>query len=121
MILRALAAAMLVLSCVPLAAQQQTSLAPGAVLRGLDKVSGQTTDLEVRSGSVTRFGRLDIAVRECRYPAGNRVGDAYAGMLIVDSVSDEQVFDGWMVASAPALSAMDHPRYDIWVIRCITS
>jgi hypothetical protein len=28
------------------------------------------------------------------------------------------VFRGWMFASAPAVSAMDHPVYDIWVVDC---
>ncbi|MGB0800115.1 MAG: DUF2155 domain-containing protein, partial [Planktomarina sp.] len=28
---------------------------------------------------------------------------------------------GWMVASSPALNALEHPRYDIWVLRCKTS
>lgn len=104
-----------------LAAQQETSKAPGAVLRGLDKLSGRTTDFQIESGGAARFGQLDIALSECRYPAGNRAGDAFAGLQIMESGRAEPVFEGWMIASAPALSAMDHPRYDIWVIRCITS
>ena len=104
-----------------LAAQQETSLAPGAVLRGLDKLSGRTTDFEIKSGGAARFGQLDIALSECRYPAGNRAGDAYAALQIMEDGQTEPVFEGWMIASAPALSAMDHPRYDIWVIRCIAS
>ena len=100
---------------------QETSRAPGAVLRGLDKLSGRTTDFEVKSGGAARFGQLDIALSECRYPAGNRAGDAFAGLQIMESGREEPVFEGWMIASAPALSAMDHPRYDVWVIRCITS
>lgn len=110
-----------VLLATPVSSQQQTSQAPGAVLRGLDKLSGRTTDIEIKSGGAARFGQLDILLSECRYPAGNRAGDAYAGMEILEDGATEPVFEGWMVASAPALSAMDHPRYDIWVIRCITS
>ena len=29
------------------------------------------------------------------------------------------IFSGWMFASSPALSAMNHPVYDVWVIDCI--
>ena len=32
----------------------------------------------------------------------------------------ERLFDGWMIASSPALNALDHPRYDVWVIGCDT-
>jgi hypothetical protein len=28
------------------------------------------------------------------------------------------VFQGWLIGSAPALHALDHPRYDVWVLRC---
>ena len=27
-------------------------------------------------------------------------------------------FSGWMFASSPALSAMEHPVYDLWVLDC---
>ena len=103
------------------ASAQETSRAPGAVLRGLDKLTGQTTDFEIKSGGAVRFGQLEILLSECRYPAGNRAGDAFAGLQIMESGQETPVFEGWMIASAPALSAMDHPRYDVWIIRCITS
>ena len=28
------------------------------------------------------------------------------------------VFSGWMFASSPALSALEHPVYDVWVVEC---
>ena len=28
------------------------------------------------------------------------------------------LFTGWMFASSPALSALEHPVYDVWVIDC---
>jgi hypothetical protein len=105
----------------PALAQQRTEAGNGAVLRGLDKLTGQTQDLEMAAGSVTQFGRLTIALTECRFPAGNRSGDAFAGLDIREEGQTEPVFRGWMIASAPALSAMDHAQYDIWVIRCTTS
>ena len=30
----------------------------------------------------------------------------------------EQIFSGWMFASSPGLSALEHPVYDVWVIDC---
>jgi hypothetical protein len=30
------------------------------------------------------------------------------------------IFSGWMFASSPALSALQHPVYDVWVIDCKT-
>lgn len=102
-------------------AQQETESADGAVLRGLDKFSGQVVDIEMRAGSTARFERLNITLTECRFPAGNPAGNAYAGLQITETGREGVVFSGWMIASAPALNAMEHARYDVWVMRCITS
>jgi hypothetical protein len=97
------------------------SEAQGVVLRGLDKISGQVYDIEMKTGQVADFDRLRIALTSCRYPVGNPSGDAYAALEIVDEDTGATLFSGWMIASAPALSAMDHARFDIWVMRCTTS
>ena len=44
-----------------------------------------------------------------------------AFMEIDDFKPDERpvrLFSGWMFASSPALSALEHPVYDVWVIGC---
>jgi hypothetical protein len=92
------------------------SSAPAANLRGLDKMSGESVDLSLETGSTAQFGYLQITLQDCRYPSDNPTGNAFAHLTIQSK--DEQVFDGWMVASSPALVALDHPRYDVWVIRC---
>ncbi|WP_299555112.1 DUF2155 domain-containing protein [uncultured Tateyamaria sp.] len=103
------------------AAQQETESAQGAVLRGLDKFSGQVVDIQMQAGRTVRFARLSITLTECRYPSGNPSSNAYAGLQITEAGKDGVVFSGWMIASAPALNAMEHPRYDVWVMRCTTS
>lgn len=95
--------------------------AEGVELKGLDKVSGEVADLELRVGETAPVGRLEVTLGECRYPEDNPAGEGYAWLTIRDAVRDTVVFDGWMVASSPALNALDHPRYDVWVIRCTTA
>lgn len=90
----------------------------GAVLRGLDKVNAQFQDIEILNGSSVRFARLVIDLGECRYPEGNPAGDAFAFLTIREDGAADPVFQGWMLASAPALNALDHSRYDVWVLRC---
>ncbi|NNK79054.1 MAG: DUF2155 domain-containing protein [Litoreibacter sp.] len=89
-----------------------------ALLRGLDKMSGESVDLPLSVGESTDLGRLNITLKECRYPTANPTGDAYAYLEIRDTRADTPFFEGWMIASSPALMALDHPRYDVWVIRC---
>ena len=118
------AIAALLLAAAPAHAQQQpqdAADAPGAVLRALDTISGETIDFELPAGSQATFGTLVITLRACRYPVGNPTSDAYAGLRIQSALTDDPLFDGWMIASAPALSALDHPRYDVWVIRCMAT
>lgn len=113
--IRALAAACLLATP---ALAQDTGTAPGALLRALDKVSGETRDFELGTGTVQAFGRIEIGLAECRFPADDPTSDAFAHVTVHDLTQGRTAFDGWMIASSPALSALDHPRYDVWVIRC---
>lgn len=90
----------------------------GALLRTLDKISGRTTDISLRLGESATLGRLEVRLGECRYPAGDPSSDAFAQMTITDTGRGATVFAGWMIASSPALSALDDARYDVWVISC---
>ncbi len=96
----------------------QAAAASGAVLRGLDKVNGQVVDLDLSVGEEARLGRLTVRLEECRYPVDNPSGDAFALVRIEAEGIETPSFEGWMIASSPALSALEHPRYDVWVIRC---
>lgn len=92
--------------------------APGAKLRILDKLSGAVEDVTLGRGQQITTGRLTVLLDSCRSPADNTVAEAEAHLTILDAASPAPVFSGWMIASAPALSALDHPRYDVWVLRC---
>ena len=111
----------LALMTVPALAQQKVTSGSGAILRGLNKINGETIDLEMAIGQTKSFDRLNITLVDCRYPAGNRTGNAYAALEVSELGREGSVFSGWMIASAPALNAMDHARYDVWVLRCTTS
>ncbi|MEM0947416.1 MAG: DUF2155 domain-containing protein [Pseudomonadota bacterium] len=95
--------------------------AAGALLRGIDKVSGEVRDIELAAGGQETLGRLTVELGECRFPTDNPNGDAFAFLTVRAAGLDRPAFEGWMVASSPALSALDHPRYDVWVIRCMSS
>jgi hypothetical protein len=89
-----------------------------AELRFLDKLTSETGDVTLSLGQTAQFGRLVVQLNECRYPTGNPSADAEALMIIKDGTTESELFSGWMLASSPALSALDHPRYDVWVLSC---
>ena len=99
----------------------EVASASGGVLRALDKISGDTVDLEVATGASTTLGNLQIALVDCRYPVGDPAANAYAALEITETGKPGALFSGWMIASSPALNALEHFRYDVWVIRCTTS
>lgn len=92
-----------------------------AVLRALDKVNGAVETFELAIGDSTEVFRVKVTLSSCRYPVDNPAGDAFAWLDVANVDDGNAVFSGWMIASSPALSAMDHPRYDVWVLRCKTS
>ncbi len=103
-----------------LAWAQDYADADSGVLRWLDKLTGETADIELTLGQEAESGRLTIRLDACRYPADNPASDAEAHLTITEQGIEKPVFDGWMIASSPALSALEHPRYDVWVLRCVT-
>lgn len=100
--------------------QPVTRQAEWLTLRAIDRMAGRPTDLELQIGQTVLFGRIAIRVLECRYPEADPSSDAYALIRIAD-LEGRTLFDGWMVASSPALNALEHPRYDVWVLRCIST
>lgn len=91
----------------------------GAMLRGLDKLTGQVVDFELANGYSVNFGTLRVDMAQCRHPSENPTGEAYAFLSVYeDRGAGSNLFQGWMIASSPALSALDHARYDVWVLRC---
>ncbi len=97
---------------------QDITEATGAKLRVLDRLTGEVTDLVLADKQSQVFGRVTVQLDACRYPSNGSHAEAFAHLTVMDTAAKEPVFSGWMVASSPALSALDHPRYDVWVLRC---
>ncbi|MEO1918301.1 MAG: DUF2155 domain-containing protein [Paracoccaceae bacterium] len=88
------------------------------LLRGLDRINGTTQDISVMVGDTVTYEQLEVTLLVCRYPKGDINNDAFAQMIIRDVREETPRFIGWMFASSPVLSALDHPRYDVWVLSC---
>jgi hypothetical protein len=91
------------------------------ILRWLDKVTGRVSTLEARVGDTVAVGTLSIQVYTCMTRPPEEAPESAAFLKIVDRQSDlsnVEIFSGWMFASSPALSAMDHAVYDVWILDC---
>jgi hypothetical protein len=94
---------------------------PAAVLQALDKVTGRVRTIEAAIDRPVQFGSLEIVVRTCRKRPPEETPESTAFLEITDARAPEPgatVFSGWMFASSPAISALEHPVYDVWVLDC---
>ncbi len=96
--------------------------APGAVLQGLDKVTARISTFPVATDEEVSFGTLSIRVRACHKTPPTEPPESTAFLEITDTRLDGdpiELFSGWMFASSPALSALEHAVYDVWVVDCM--
>lgn len=113
----------------------ETPVVPGrrqrrrvAIVEAIDKITAETMRFEVEvGGRPVRFQRtLIFTARACEVSAPDeQVSDAVAYLEVslqprgVIQVSEpRQIFRGWMFASSPAVSGLQHPIYDAWIVGC---
>lgn len=92
-----------------------------AVLQGLDKITARVSTINAPIGEKIGLGTLEIIVRRCHKRPPTETPEITAYLEIREKRLDEkavQLFSGWMFASSPAASAMEHPVYDFWVVDC---
>lgn len=96
---------------------------PVVRLQSLDKVTARTMTFEAKVGGTVKFGEIYIKVQACRKAPPLEAPESAAFMQIWQVTPEEEaewIFSGWMFASSPALSHMDHPIYDVWVLDCLS-
>lgn len=95
-----------------------------ALMQGLDKVTARISSFTAPIGKSVRFGTLEITARKCHKRPPEDPPESAAFLEIRDIRRGEApllLFRGWMFASSPALSALEHPVYDVWVKDCLNS
>lgn len=98
-----------------------------AIVEAIDKITARSMRFEVEvGGRPVRFEKaLIISARACEVSAGDeQVADAIAYLDVslqprgVMQGEQRQIFRGWMFASSPAVSTLQHPLYDAWIVGC---
>lgn len=92
-----------------------------AVLRTLDKITARMSTQEVLIGETIALGNLRVTPRKClkNPPTETPESSAFLDIYELPKDSDpEAVFQGWMFASSPALNAMEHAVFDVWLLDC---
>ena len=89
-----------------------------AVVQTLDKVNAEHGMLIIPVGGTASYGALTISAQSCVVRPPNEPKDSAAYLVIQDSHPGAPGFTGWMFASAPEVSMLEHPIYDVRVLGC---
>ena len=94
-----------------------------ATMQALDKITARISTLSAPVGEARQFGTLEFTVRRCAFHPPEETPENAAFVVIRDlgydpSVAPAEVFSGWMFSSSPAISALEHPVYDITLLAC---
>lgn len=120
------------------AADTRTEDAPGepgrrsrqktAIVHAVNKTTAETMTFAVEVGGrpVVFSDNLIVSARACERSASDEVEEDYVAYLevglsprgVLRQTTARQIFRGWMFASSPAVNALEHPLYDVWVVRC---
>ena len=94
-----------------------------ATMQALDKITARISTLSAPVGEARQFGTLEVTVQRCAFHPPEETPENAAFVVIRDlgyepSVAPAEVFSGWMFSSSPAISALEHPVYDITLLAC---
>ncbi|MDZ4867538.1 MAG: DUF2155 domain-containing protein [Alphaproteobacteria bacterium] len=108
---------------VPAPPSGEAPVAIGVILGGLDKVAARTAKFEVNLKQKVFYNTLIVTALACKTRPPEEPPESAAFLEIQERKSDgtvQKIFSGWMFASSPALNALEHPVYDVWVVNCKT-
>lgn len=109
---------------IPPATREPVAFA-AATLGTLDKISGRVRRIDLGVGETAKAGALSLTLRACQARPEDDLPDSAAFVEVIEARGEDatmlRLFTGWMFASALAVSAIDHPVYDVWLVACRTS
>lgn len=95
-----------------------------ARMQAMDKITGRISEIDVPVNGEVKFGSFSIVVRDCKTTPPEETPENYAFVDVADTTKDDKlynIFKGWMISSSPALNAVEHPIYDVWLLKCLNT
>lgn len=110
----------ILLCALPAHAQKEISMNT-AQMQALDKITGRVSIIDVPVGGEAKFGSFSVVVRTCKTRPEGEIPENFAFVDVTDKSFNEaeyNIFKGWMFSSKPAVNAVEHPIYDVWLLKC---
>ena len=95
----------------------------GAQFSALDKITARIEKIELSLSDEEVLGSLTIILKSCQNRPPDYLPESAAYVEIYDKLNKNYekgilIFSGWMFSSSPAISALEHPIYDLFLISC---
>jgi hypothetical protein len=91
-------------------------------LQALDKITARISTVEAAVGAARFYGTLEITINRCAFHPPEEPPENAAFITVrdrgYDGLAPKQVFSGWIFSSSPAISALEHPVYDLTLLAC---
>lgn len=96
-----------------------------ALVQILNKTTAKTSFNELKVNEKTNFGSIKIIPRKCWQSPQEQKPESKILIEVFeaknegkDKIIEKRIFYGWMFASSPSISGLEHPIYDITAINC---
>lgn len=94
---------------------------PTGSVKVLNKIYTRNKEVTLKKGVEAKEGSLHIKLEKCfRQPESDKK-ESSALLLISESFKSQptkEIFHGWMFSASPAISALEHPIYDVILMGC---
>jgi hypothetical protein len=110
------------------------------MMLGINRLTGTSLKFRIPVGSVVRFETINIGVTACYVSNPNEAHEAWAYVDVVDlgaapiqqmavlaqrnraklreAQEPHRLRKGWIIASSPTVTPIDHPNYDLSLLSC---
>lgn len=88
-----------------------------AVLRVMNKDAGKVQQINIPVGQEVQFEKIFINVRNCKQSDPFQAEDFFA-FLEISEQDKGKIFSNWMSRNEPGQNPLQHPDYDVWLVKC---
>jgi hypothetical protein len=95
------------------------------LIQALDKSTATTQIIELSTDREVKFGNISIKLHKCWQAPLSQIPESKALIEVIENNKNDldsnlnNIFYGWMFASSPSLSSLQHPIYDLTILKCI--
>ena len=92
-----------------------------AEIKILDKITTKVETFEINVNDSIIFNSLYIEIFACYKNPPEIIPEDFVLLKIYDKIinlENQAIYQGWMISSSPSSTPLEHPIYDVWLVKC---